>query len=163
MEKLIKKFSEISLADAAEVGGKNSSLGEMVTQLSPKGIKIPDGFATTAFAFKHFLEHNQLSETVQQLMEKLDREQFSNLKETGQKAREIILAATLPQELKAAIINAYKELCGKRYIEVAVRSSATAEDLPQASFAGQHESYLNIKGADALLTAVQKCYASLYN
>ncbi|HKZ65458.1 MAG TPA: phosphoenolpyruvate synthase [Chitinophagaceae bacterium] len=158
----IKRFSDISLADISEVGGKNSSLGEMFTQLSPKGIKIPDGFATTAFAFKHFLEYNQLTETVQQLMEKLDKEQFSNLKETGHKAREIILAAVVPQELKEAIINAYKELCGKRYLEVAVRSSATAEDLPQASFAGQHESYLNIKGAEALVTAVQKCFASLY-
>lgn len=162
MEKLIKRFSEISLADIAEVGGKNSSLGEMFTQLSPKGIKIPDGFATTAFAFKQFLEHNQLNETLQQLMGELDKKQFSNLKETGLKARQIILAAILPEELKKAIINAYKELCGKRYVEVAVRSSATAEDLPQASFAGQHESYLNIKGAEALLTAVQKCFASLF-
>src|SRR3990170_8616221 len=98
----IKRFSDISLADISEVGGKNSSLGEMFTQLSPKGIKIPDGFATTAFAFKHFLEYNQLTETVQQLMEKLDKEQFSNLKETGHKAREIILAAVVPQELKEA-------------------------------------------------------------
>src|SRR5688572_25639505 len=151
MEKFIKRFSEISLADVAEVGGKNSSLGEMFTQLSPKGIKIPDGFATTAFAFKRFLEYNQLNETLQQLMEELDKKQFSNLKETGHKARQIILAAILPEELKAAIIKAYKELCGKRYVEVAVRSSATAEDLPKASFAGQHESYLNIKGAEALL------------
>src|SRR5688572_18254541 len=125
MEKLIKRFSEINLADTAEVGGKNSSLGEMFTQLSPTGIKIPDGFATTAFAFKQFLEHNQLSELVQQLMEKLDKEQFSNLKETGHKAREIILAATMPKELEDAIIKAYKELSGKRYVEVAVRSSAT--------------------------------------
>lgn len=162
MEKLIKRFSEISLADTAEVGGKNSSLGEMFTQLSPKGIKIPDGFATTAFAFKQFLEHNQLNETLQQLMEELDKKEFSNLKETGHKARQIILAAILPEELKEAIINAYKELCGKRYLEVAVRSSATAEDLPRASFAGQHESYLNIKGPEALLTAVQKCFASLF-
>ena len=120
MEKFIKRFSEISLADIAEVGGKNSSLGEMFTQLSPKGIKIPDGFATTAFAFKHFLEHNHISEPLQQLMAKLDKEQFANLSETGNEARKIIQAAVLPEQLKEAIINAYKELSGKRYIEVAV-------------------------------------------
>ena len=162
MEKFIKKFSEINLTDIAEVGGKNSSLGEMFTQLSSKGINVPDGFATTATAFKYFLEQNQLSEILQQLMEQLDKEEFTNLKEIGDKARKIILVATMPENLTEVLINAYKELSGKKNIEVAVRSSATAEDLPQASFAGQHESYLNIKGAEALLIAVQKCFASLY-
>ena len=162
MEKLIKKFSGISIADTATVGGKNSSLGEMFSQLSPKGIRIPDGFATTAFAFRYFLDHNQLSDALQQLMAQLDKKTFSNLKEIGAKARETMLVAKIPQDLQQAIKQAYKELSGDRYIAVAVRSSATAEDLPQASFAGQHETYLNIKGQKALINAVHRCFASLY-
>ncbi len=162
MEKLIKKFSEISIEDTAQVGGKNSSLGEMFSQLSSKGIRIPDGFATTAFAFRNFLEQNKLNVVLQQLMEQLDKKKFSNLKETGDKARETILQAKMPDDLQKAIIEAYKELRGDHDIEVAVRSSATAEDLPQASFAGQHETYLNIKGEASLVKAVQKCYSSLY-
>lgn len=162
MENYIKRFSEINQMDIAEVGGKNSSLGEMFTQLMPKGINIPDGFAITSFAFKNFLTHNHLSERLQQLMAELNKERFSNLQEIGDKARKIMLAGVIPEDLSEAIINAYKELSGKRYVEVAVRSSATAEDLPEASFAGQHESYLNIKGAEALIIAVHKCFASLY-
>src|SRR5207249_5941623 len=98
---------------------------------------------------------------LQQLMEELDTEQFSNLHQTGNKARKAILDGEMPQELKQSIIDAYKELSGKKFVEVAVRSSDTAEDLPQASFAGQHESYLNIKGEEALMNAVQNCFASL--
>ena len=162
MEQLIRKFSEISIADTAEVGGKNSSLGEMFTQLSPKGIRIPDGFATTAFAFRHFLEENKLSDTLTQLMEQLDKKDFTNLKEIGLKARETILEANMPEDLHEAVTGAYKELSGDNDVEVAVRSSATAEDLPQASFAGQHESYLNVKGEAAVIKAVQRCFASLY-
>src|SRR6266536_240669 len=162
MEKLIKKFSEISIEDTAQVDGKNSSLVEIFSQLSSKGIRIPDGFATTAFAFRNFLEQNKLNVVLQQLMEQLDKKKFSNLKETGDKARETILQAKMPDDLQKAIIEAYKELRGDHDIEVAVRSSATAEDLPQASFAGQHETYLNIKGEASLVKAVQKCYSSLY-
>lgn len=162
MEKFIKPFSEISAGDVAETGGKNASLGEMFTQLSSKGIKVPDGFATTAVAFKSFLEHNQIEEVLQQYMNQLDKKQFSNLKETGARARETIMAASIPPDLEQAIIAAYKKLGGKRTLEVAVRSSATAEDLPEASFAGQHDTYLNIKGKEALIHAVQKCFASLY-
>ncbi|MGZ8558932.1 MAG: phosphoenolpyruvate synthase [Chitinophagaceae bacterium] len=162
MNAYIKKFNEISIADIAAVGGKNSSLGEMFSKLSSKGIPVPDGFATTAFAFEEFLSHNLLQSRLYDLMQQLDKKNYSNLKETGLKARKLLMDAGLPKNLQLAVVHAYKELCGDTYFEVAVRSSATAEDLPQASFAGQHESYLNIKGEDALLNAVKKCFASLY-
>ena len=162
MNLYIKKFNEISLADIGIVGGKNSSLGEMFNKLSSKGIQIPDGFATTTFAFEEFLTHNSLHSPLYDLMQKLDRGKYINLKAIGLQARELLLKASMPRNLKWAIIHAYKELCGDDYSEVAVRSSATAEDLPQASFAGQHESFLNIKGEEPLLDAVKKCFASLY-
>jgi pyruvate,water dikinase len=158
----IKKFNEIGIADVSIVGGKNSSLGEMFTQLSDKGIKVPNGFATTASAFSYFLDYNDLKKSLQELMSELDRKNYSNLKEIGSKARQLLLSAKIPTDLSEAIVEAYKELCGENYFEVAVRSSATAEDLPQASFAGQHESYLNIKGEEELINSVQKCFASLY-
>ncbi|MBS1575667.1 MAG: phosphoenolpyruvate synthase [Bacteroidetes bacterium] len=158
----IKKFSEIGLKDVASVGGKNASLGEMYNNLMPKGIKIPEGFATTSFAFENFLTHNSLHAPLYALMQSLDKINFTNLKETGSKARELLLHAEMPLPLQKEIIEAYKNLSGTEYKEVAVRSSATAEDLPQASFAGQHESYLNIKGEKELIEAVHKCYVSLY-
>jgi pyruvate, water dikinase len=158
----VKRFSEIRNTDVTAVGGKNASLGEMFSKLSSKGILVPDGFATTAFAFEEFLSLNSLYTPVYSLMKQLDKKTYSNLKEIGAKAREIMLDAKLPGALQMSIIQAYKELCRDNYTEVAVRSSATAEDLPQASFAGQHESYLNIKGEKALLTAVKKCFASLF-
>lgn len=162
MKKLIRKFNEIHISDTAIVGGKNASLGEMFVSLASKGIKVPDGFATTADAFWFFLDSNQLRGALQQLMNRLDKKSFSNLAETGREARRLILAGHMPGDLSGAIITAYKELFNGKNAEVAVRSSATAEDLPQASFAGQHESYLNISGEDALLSAVQRCFASLY-
>ncbi|MCF8342454.1 MAG: phosphoenolpyruvate synthase [Chitinophagaceae bacterium] len=164
MEKLtyIKKFSESGIGDVATVGGKNASLGEMISKLSAKGIIVPAGFATTAFAFEAFLTYNELHLPLFDLIIKLNKTDFSNLKEIGANARKLILASKLPEKLIAEIKQAYLELCGKTPFEVAVRSSATAEDLPEASFAGQHESYLNIKGETALLEAIIKCYASLY-
>ncbi|MFC0775093.1 phosphoenolpyruvate synthase [Terrimonas alba] len=162
MENYIKKFNEISIADIAAVGGKNSSLGEMFSKLSSKGIPVPDGFATTAFAFEEFLSHNSLHLQLHDLVNDLDKKNFSNLQTIGAKARALLLKAEMPRSMELAIVHAYKELCGTVYFEVAVRSSATAEDLPQASFAGQHESYLNVKGEKALLQAVKKCFASLY-
>ena len=131
--------------------------------LAAKGISVPDGFATTAGAFQDFLKYNSLTPQLNELMKQLDTNKYVNLRETGLKARKLLLNAHLPEELGEAIIGAYKKLCGnENYFEVAVRSSATAEDLPEASFAGQHESYLNIKGEEALLDAVKRCYASLY-
>ena len=158
----IKRFKEIGLGDVANVGGKNSSLGEMFNQLSTQGIKIPNGFATTSSAFSYFISYNDLGKPLKELMSQLDRKEFSNLKDIGSSARQLLLSAKIPFDLQEPIINAYKELCGKNYFEVAVRSSATAEDLPKASFAGQHESYLNIKGEQELIDAVHKCFASLY-
>jgi pyruvate, water dikinase len=162
MEQYIKKFSETRIADVPVVGGKNASLGEMFSQLSAKGIRVPDGFATTALAFWHFLEVNKIKDALRELMSKLDRDRYSNLSDIGSRARTLILNAQIPKDLAEAILNEYKALCGQQYSEVAVRSSATAEDLPEASFAGQHESYLNVKGNEALLEAVKNCYASLY-
>ena len=162
MTSYIKKFDEIGIADVASVGGKNASLGEMITQLSAKGIKVPFGFATTACAFETFLTHNDLRRKLKTLLQQLDTHQYLNLKETGAKARALLMNAELPVDFQVIIAQAYKDLCGNEDVEVAVRSSATAEDLPQASFAGQHESFLNITGSAALLEAVKKCYASLY-
>ena len=153
---------EIHIADVPSVGGKNASLGEMFNELSSKGIVIPNGFASTAAAFHYFLDDNSIAIPLKKLLGKLDIITFKNLKEIGAEARSIIENAKMPSDLSEEIIKAYKELCDKNYFEVAVRSSATAEDLPQASFAGQHESFLNIKGEYELLKAVQKCYASLY-
>jgi len=158
----IKEFKEIHIEDVPSVGGKNASLGEMFNELSSKGIVIPNGFATTAAAFHYFLDYNTIAIPLKNLLEKLDIITFKNLKEIGAEARSIIENAKMPSDLSEEVIKAYKELCDKNYFEVAVRSSATAEDLPQASFAGQHESFLNIKGEYELLKAVQKCYASLY-
>ncbi|HEU5366210.1 MAG TPA: phosphoenolpyruvate synthase, partial [Hanamia sp.] len=162
MNTYIKKFKDIGIADTASVGGKNSSLGEMFSKLTSRGILVPDGFATTAYAFEEFLTQNSLHSKLDDLIRQLDRNHYENLNEIGAKARELMLAAELPQKLQSSILQAYKELCGENDFEVAVRSSATAEDLPQASFAGQHESYLNIKGGAALLNAIKKCFASLY-
>jgi pyruvate, water dikinase len=162
MNTYTKKFNEINIGDITTVGGKNASLGEMFVNLGSKGISVPDGFATTTFAFEEFLTHNALHAPLYELMQQLDKNNFTNLKDIGEKARALFIKAELPKNVALAIVQAYKELCGEFYYEVAVRSSATAEDLPQASFAGQHESFLNIKGEEALLYAVKKCYASLY-
>ena len=151
MNTYIKKFSEIGIEDISTVGGKNASLGEMYSKLSSKGIAVPDGFAYTVSAFKSFLTINQLDNPIKKLMLQLDKVNYSNLKEIGASARKLIMNATLTKELENNIINAYKELSNGVAIEVAVRSSATAEDLPNASFAGQHESFLNIKGEKDVL------------
>jgi pyruvate,water dikinase len=162
MKEFIKYFSETGMNDVASVGGKNASLGELYNHLSPLGVRVPDGFATTSFAFEAFLTHNSLHLPLYELMQSLDKKEFNNLSKIGTKARQLILQAELPHTITAAIIQAYKDLCGKDYLAVAVRSSATAEDLPQASFAGQHESYLNIKGEEEVVKAVHRCFASLY-
>ncbi len=162
MTEYIKTFSEIGIGDIERVGGKNSSLGEMFNQLATKGVAVPDGFATTAFAFEKFLYRNNLHSRLYELMRRLDTINFSNLKEIGAEARKVIRAAEMPKDIERSVIDGYKNLCGEKYFEVAVRSSATAEDLPEASFAGQHESYLNIKGEKELLNAVHRCFASLY-
>lgn len=158
-------FSTINKEDVATVGGKNASLGEMFQNLRPLGIAVPDGFATTADAFRDFLAQNGITERIKDLLASVDIQTFSNLNETSKKAKELVLNVTLSPELVSGISNAYRELCERygRELDVAVRSSATAEDLPTASFAGKHDSFLNVRGVSNVLKAVQRCYASLYN
>lgn len=164
MSSYIRFFDELTNKDTAEVGGKNASLGEMISQLGPKGIHIPAGFATTAQAYWDFLDQNGLREKLSKLLSELDKKEFSNLKDIGKKARDMVMKAKFPDELAASIKEAYKQLEEKeeKLSSVAVRSSATAEDLPQASFAGQHDSFLNVQGANDTLEACKKCYASLF-
>ena len=158
----IKKFSEIGIENISEVGGKNASLGEMFTHLTPKGILIPKGFAVTAAAYKYFLKSNQLEEPLSTLMKTLDKDKYINLSEVGTKARNMLMSGHIANDLSMAITGAYEAMFDDGTQEVAVRSSATAEDLPESSFAGLHESYLNIRGSYALLHAVKQCFASLY-
>lgn len=162
MGALIKKFEEIRFSDIAQVGGKNASLGEMFNEMEAEGIQVPDGFATTATAFWAFLKENKIENKLVLLLEKLDRKQFSNLSEIGAQARQLLLDSKLSPTISNALLTAYKELGNNETIAVAVRSSATAEDLPEASFAGQHDTFLNISGTQALLDAVKQCFASLY-
>lgn len=162
MKSQIKKFKELGNKDVAIVGGKNASLGEMYNELTSKGVRIPNGFATTSFAFWEFLKENNIQEPIENVLTKLDRKAYSNLAEIGKQARELILGATFSTSFSKEIFDEYVALCGVDLKEVAVRSSATAEDLPEASFAGQHDTFLNVKGKGALLQAVKNCFASLY-
>lgn len=164
MSQYILKFEEIDLKDISKVGGKNASLGEMYQNLCEKGINVPNGFATTAYAYREFLKANKLEEKIAAILDELDTKEFSNLKVVGKKIRELILGVKIQDSLAKEITSSYKELC-KTYntpVQVAVRSSATAEDLPDASFAGQHESYLNIYGEEQLIRTCLRCYASLF-
>ena len=162
MNTYIIPFGKIEIADVAFVGGKNASLGEMYNQLASQGVQVPNGFATTSHAFWTYLNENSLQKPLQDLMAKLDTNNFSNLGTIGQKARKLILGGKLSVEFSKKITDAYQNLCGAAPCAIAVRSSATAEDLPDASFAGQHDTFLNIEGEDDLLDAVKKCFASLY-
>ena len=164
MESIIMGFQQISMADLAQVGGKNASLGEMFQHVTSMGISVPDGYAVTAAAYWAFLKENGLDSRLTNVLKQLDTEGFSNLSEVGAAARKLILNGILPYEHQVQIIAAYQQLQERVGEEgsVAVRSSATAEDLPEASFAGQQESYLNIKGETALLDACLHCYASLF-
>ena len=158
-------FNQISITDIAKVGGKNASLGEMYNQLNPIGINIPNGFAITAGGYRLFCESNYLEKPLEDLLFSLDKKEYSNLSTIGQKARNLILSATIPEEIRNEITTAYNELsklCGADNLGVAVRSSATSEDLPSASFAGRMESFLNISSEKQLLEAVRRCYASLF-
>lgn len=159
-------FADLTNDDVAEVGGKNASLGEMVRELGDLGVKVPDGFATTADAYRDFLTGNDLDDKIAKEVRRL-RDGQNKLTTIGRRIRKLILEAELPPHLAEAIVSHYDELSHRSGepggVDVAVRSSATAEDLPDASFAGQQDSYLNIRGADALLDAVRRCYASLFN
>ncbi|MEH2035420.1 phosphoenolpyruvate synthase [Nostoc sp.] len=161
---LILWFDEIGIADIPVVGGKNASLGEMIQQLTPKGINVPAGFATTAYAYRHFIQSAGLEAKLRKLFADLDVEDVKNLRERGKKARSLLIHTPFPVELREAIATAYHSLCEQYHADtdVAVRSSATAEDLPDASFAGQQETYLNVVGVEGVLAACHKCFASLF-
>ncbi len=160
----VLQLAAVGIADIALVGGKNASLGEMIQQLTEKGVKVPTGFATTADAYRYFIASAGLEQKLRAIFADLDVEDGENLRQRGNQARELILQTPFPPELIAAITTAYQQLC-REYgadTDVAVRSSATAEDLPDASFAGQQETYLNVHGTNGLLAACAKCFASLF-
>jgi pyruvate,water dikinase len=178
-------FDEVGISDIPLVGGKNASLGEMIQQLTPQGVNVPNGFATTAYAYRYFIESAGLEKKLRELFADLDVEDMQNLRQRGKQARSLILDTPFPADLEEAITSAYKKLCErystdgdfcnqfgeeykeecKRYandVDVAVRSSATAEDLPDASFAGQQETYLNVYGEEGVLESCHKCFASIF-
>lgn len=165
MDALVLPFNKIGIEDVSKVGGKNASLGEMFQKLSSLGVLVPDGFAITAASFRMFIQENHLLDPIQKELANLDKQDFSNLNQVSQSIKSLILKGEMPTVLAQEIEEFYGELCKKenRTVDVAVRSSATAEDLPGASFAGLHSSYLNIQGEKALLKAVRECFASLYN
>ncbi len=160
----IRWFKTLGLGDVAKVGGKNASLGEMVSSLSARGVHVPDGFATTADAWREFVAANRLDVLIRETLAGLDVHDVAALQSCGQRIRAAILQARLPDALNTELLTAYKQLSGADTdgVDVAVRSSATAEDLPEASFAGQQETYLNVRGEPALLDAVRRCFASLF-
>ncbi|MBI5467027.1 MAG: phosphoenolpyruvate synthase [Candidatus Kerfeldbacteria bacterium] len=157
-------FHELRNTDVKLVGGKNASLGEMYSLLTPKGVRIPNGFAVTAAAYFYFLEKAGIRQKIKDILRDLDTSNMKNLAAHGAKVRQTILTAKLPPELEQAIVENYRKLEKEftKNVDVAVRSSATAEDLPDASFAGQQETYLNIRGEKALLRSVKECFASLF-
>ena len=161
----VRFFHEVGLEDVPLVGGKNASLGEMIRELSPLGVRVPEGFATTSEAYWHFLEHNGLKEAIARELGELDPEDPKALQRVSRRLRNLILKGEYPQDLREEILEAYRRLseeAGEEEIPVAVRSSATAEDLPTASFAGQQESFLYVQGEEDLLLHVKRAMASLF-
>ena len=165
MKDLVIWFDQLRMTDVSTVGGKNASLGEMISQLVDSGVRVPSGFATTADAYRDFLNQGGLALRIEETLASLDISDVSRLADTGSQIRDWILATPLPPRLEREIESAYERLIlqSSGAISVAVRSSATAEDLADASFAGQQETFLNIQGVDNLLIAVKRVYASLYN
>ncbi|MDP1709661.1 MAG: PEP/pyruvate-binding domain-containing protein, partial [Candidatus Komeilibacteria bacterium] len=155
----IRWFKDLNIKDIPSVGGKTASLGEMYVKLANKGIKVPNGFALTADAYWKFLKDNKLDKKIKKILFGLDVKNVRALHAAGAKARQLILSAEFSKDIAEEIKKAYHKLGD---VEVAVRSSATAEDLPDASFAGQQETYLNVKGEKDLLLACKKCVASLF-
>lgn len=162
--KYIKRFNELGIEDVPSVGGKNASLGEMYRELLSEGVKVPNGFATTAEGYRHYINSNNLQDKIAAELDTLDTSDVDGLGEKGAKIRRWVGEADMPADLEAEIAGAYRELCALegREIEVAVRSSATAEDLPDASFAGQQETYLNICGEEQLIRTCKRVFASLF-
>ncbi|OQB44358.1 MAG: Phosphoenolpyruvate synthase [Parcubacteria group bacterium ADurb.Bin159] len=165
MSNYILSFNQIGIKNVPQVGGKNASLGEMYQNLTKKGLRVPNGFATTSEAYWYFLESSGLKRKIGEILKGLNTNNVKNLMERGEKIRHLILKTPLPKDLEKAIISSYRKLSvgyGVKAADVAVRSSATAEDTKTASFAGQMESYLNVKGEAQLLEAIKKCISSLF-
>jgi pyruvate,water dikinase len=156
-------FDKLGMNDVGRVGGKNASLGEMIHNLADAGIRVPGGFATTADAFRDFLSHNDLADNINRLLVDFDVENVDALEQIGARIRKMVLETPFPDQLESDIREAYAQLQADGDISVAVRSSATAEDLPEASFAGQQETFLNVSGIDEVLLRVKEVFASLYN
>ena len=163
-QRYVMWFDELQLKDIPEVGGKNASLGEMRQNLQKKGVNIPDGYAITAHAYRTLIDSAGIWDKIKDILKDLDTHDLRNLSSRGKKIRNLIYNAPVPRELRDEIVKAYKKLCDEYgpNTDVAVRSSATAEDLPDASFAGQQETYLNIRGEAALIDACKHCFASLF-
>jgi pyruvate,water dikinase len=161
----IRWFAELGLDDIPLAGGKNASLGEMYRTLSAAGVRVPPGFAITADAYREFLHKAQLDQKITTVLKDLETHDIADLRQRGWQVHQAMRAAPLPAALAAALIEAYDRLSADSHadaVDVAVRSSATAEELPDASFAGQQETYLNVQGHAALLDACKRCYASLF-
>ncbi|NJL88421.1 MAG: phosphoenolpyruvate synthase [Coleofasciculaceae cyanobacterium SM2_1_6] len=163
-QSLVLWFEEVGIVDVPLVGGKNASLGEMIQQLTPKGVNVPRGFATTAYAYRYFIKAAGIEQKLREIFANLDVSDIQNLRHTAQLARQLVLDTPFPADLQLAITEAYQQLCAAYGVntDCAVRSSATAEDLPDASFAGQQESYLNIQGISSVLQACHRCFASIF-
>jgi pyruvate,water dikinase len=162
---LVLPLEAVGLEAISDVGGKNASLGEMIRELSAEGVRVPGGFATTAAAYRHFISNGNLQQQLHTILDGLDGQDLAQLQAAGAAARSLLLNTALPPDLEEAILQSYRRLdtaavAGEA--SVAVRSSATAEDLPDASFAGQQETYLNVQGEPALLAACRRCFASLF-
>ena len=163
--RLVIPFEELRMTDVEVVGGKNASLGELISQLSASGVQVPGGFATTADAFRDFLDHNRLTERINARLATLNTDDVKALAQAGAEIRSWVSEAAFPPDLEKAIREHFARLTkdSPAGVSFAVRSSATAEDLPDASFAGQQETVLNVVGIDAILDRIREVFASLYN
>ena len=161
----IVPFSALGMRDVARVGGKNASLGELIGNLTKAGIKVPGGYATTASAYWEFLDHHLLRQRIQERLHGLDVDDVSQLSKAGRVIRAWIIDAPLQDSFVQSVTAAYRQMSAgnRQHVSIAVRSSATAEDLPDASFAGQQETYLNVTGIENVLAKIKQVYASLYN
>ena len=160
---LVVPFEDLRMTDVDSVGGKNASLGEMISQL-PQGVRVPTGFATTAYAFREFLKYQDLDNRIHNILEHLDADDLRALAIAGSEIRHMVVQQPFPIELENAIRTEFIKLsAGNPKLSFAVRSSATAEDLPDASFAGQQESFLNVSDIDEILQKIREVFASLYN
>jgi pyruvate,water dikinase len=163
--KFIKQFKEVGINDVGIVGGKNASLGEMFCHLAQKGVNVPDGFALTVNLYWKFIKANGLDRILPEFFKRLESQNIKSVQEVGEETRKAIMSSLFPDDLQKELFEAYSQLSqkyGKKEIDVAVRTSGVAEDMPNASFAGQFETYLNVVGEDNLLTAVKKCLASFF-